>query len=298
MSIRVLIGFCTAATFAATTGTVAQQSQTQTRPRPDSTARTQAAPEITIVGCVQRHADYIQAQGGTSTARGNSAANQYVLTSIGMSGTASAGAGVDRRGSAAPAVTEPSGPTSETAQSNSRTAQSPDQTGQNVDATAPTEGAQAGQTASQVARGQADTSGQASVGTSGAASTVYMLNGQTDALRNQVGKRVEITGRLMGHTVGAAVTPGATVGLDASSGSARVDAGANAGATSGAAGAGTSGAAGTRSGTTSAGSPNTAGSSANLHGDARAGTPGHLEMQTVTVTRVRPMAGSCDMQQR
>jgi hypothetical protein len=159
--------------------TGSQTSSQTSRPASDTG---QAGP-ITVTGCVQREADYRQAQnigrGGTA-GTGAGQGNEYVLTNAtmgGASGTSATGTSGSSTGSSA--------------------------TGGSTTGGATAGGSTTGGSTSSAA-GAGGTSSGAGASTTGGASMAYELSGpQEGQLASHVGQRVEIMGTLKSQEMGA-----------------------------------------------------------------------------------------------
>ena len=189
-----------AVAFAQTTG----QSQPQTRTA--GTDQQSQASQVTVVGCIQREADYRQAheQGrGGAMGTGMGAGNEFVLINASMGeSTSSGGMGSGATGAAA---------TGTGATASGTAASGTTGTGATGTAAGTTSGTASGTTGT----GSATMSGASAAG-SGMA---YRLTGDRESeLEKHVGQRVEIVGRIRGDSRGAMSggTSGAGTGAPAS----------------------------------------------------------------------------------
>jgi hypothetical protein len=226
--------------------------------------RAATAQQITIVGCVQREAEYREAhaggRGGT-LGTGVGAGNEFVLTNA-MPGSASASASTAPSGTmASGAGTTASGTTAGTTAGTTGTA------------TGTATGTSAAGTAT------AGTSGHPAMTSGG---TAYSLTGNREKeLETLVGQKVEIVGTLENANRGSAGT-GASTGY---------------GTGSTTTGAGTTSSGTTATGTTAAGTTgSTASGTGTMSGSASASAGRMGDLQTINVVSFRAVGGSCTPQ--
>jgi hypothetical protein len=255
-------------------------SPTMTAPRDTQTGdRSQTQQQVTLVGCIQREAEYRQAAGsgrGGALGTGAGVGNEFVLVNASMgssSGSPSAMGGTS---------TSPSSGTGTASATAGTTGTTAGTTAAGTTSTSPTTGA-AG-TTSGTASTPSPSSSASSTSSMSGAGKAYALSGSREKdLEQYVGQRVEIVGNLergAGASTGATGTTPGTTASGTTSGTGTASTGTAGATTSGTAGATTSG---TTSGTTASGT-GTSGS---------AGMQRFGDLQTIDIVSFKPVGGSC-----
>jgi hypothetical protein len=276
--------------------------------------RSQTEQQITLVGCIQREAEYRQAnQGGRGGTMGTGigAGNEFVLinassgsgSQTAMSGSAGEASGtMTGSATAGTSGTATSGTASTTGSATGTTSGTGSTTGTGTSGTASGTGTTGSASGSSTMPGSTATHTQHSGMSMSAGGTAYALTGDREKdLEQYVGQRVEIVGRVEGGSNRGGYSSGASGSGSGSSaaGSGTSGSGTSAtGTTSGTASSGSTtgtGSAGveTTTGTSATGS-RTGSGSATASGGSQG--QGFASLQQLNVVSFRAVGGSCSAQ--